>query len=312
MKRRKIWVGLGTAVLVTSQVAAHEERPLPIPGDGVAPAGRARRGGAPSWRRRRARRQGESRRRGRGGGRGRRGRQGILRRRPQAGGPFLPRHRADPRPSPRRRRARPREALGRGAAALPAPVGGDLRQDPGRPEDLRGAALPRRPQGARPDRQGEERRAPTAPRSTALEERLAAADKGVKAKAADWQPFVVDTVLEMLRSAMGEYEEAIAKGRIAKPVEYQDSRGFVWQAEKLFGIGRRGHRAEGRRGPQGRAGGLRRPEEGLAGAGAAEDAGAGRIAGARRRVEDRAAARAIPVNVDHEGCSSGAISQASS
>src|SRR4051795_7252248 len=40
MKRRKIWVGLGTAVLVTSQVAAHEERPLPIPGDGVAPAGR--------------------------------------------------------------------------------------------------------------------------------------------------------------------------------------------------------------------------------------------------------------------------------
>ncbi|MFL5224526.1 MAG: hypothetical protein ACJ8CH_13710, partial [Microvirga sp.] len=53
--------------------------------------------------------------------------------------------------------------------------------------------------------------------------------------AADWQPFVVDTVLEMLRSAMGEYEEAIAKGRIAKPVEYQDSRGFVWQAEKLFG-----------------------------------------------------------------------------
>src|SRR5829696_497051 len=40
MKRRKIWVGLGTAVLVTSQVAAHEETPLPIPSDGVAPAGR--------------------------------------------------------------------------------------------------------------------------------------------------------------------------------------------------------------------------------------------------------------------------------
>ena len=40
MKRRKIWVGLGTAVLVTSQVAAHEERPLPIRRDGVAPAGR--------------------------------------------------------------------------------------------------------------------------------------------------------------------------------------------------------------------------------------------------------------------------------
>ena len=30
MKRRKVWVGLGTAVLVTSQVAAHEEA-LPAP-----------------------------------------------------------------------------------------------------------------------------------------------------------------------------------------------------------------------------------------------------------------------------------------
>jgi len=61
---------------------------------------------------------------------------------------------------------------------------------------------------------------------------LAAADAGVKAK----QPsdgFAVETALELLKSATNEYEEAIVKGRIAKPVEYQDSRGFVWQAEKM-------------------------------------------------------------------------------
>jgi hypothetical protein len=56
----------------------------------------------------------------------------------------------------------------------------------------------------------------------------------VRAKEQNWSAFAVDAMLEMLRSAGNEYEEAVEKGRIAKPVEYQDSRGFVWQAEKLF------------------------------------------------------------------------------
>ena len=68
----------------------------------------------------------------------------------------------------------------------------------------------------------------------ALEERLAAADKGVRAKDQDWPAFAGDTVLEMLHSATNEYEEAIKDGRISEIVEYRDSRGFVWQAEKLF------------------------------------------------------------------------------
>ena len=42
------------------------------------------------------------------------------------------------------------------------------------------------------------------------------------------------SALELLKSATGEYQEAIVKGRIAKPVEYQDARGFVWQAEKMI------------------------------------------------------------------------------
>ena len=60
-----------------------------------------------------------------------------------------------------------------------------------------------------------------------------AADAGVRAKQAS-DSFVVETALELLKSATGEYKQAIAKGRIAKPVEYQDARGFVWQAEKMI------------------------------------------------------------------------------
>lgn len=67
----------------------------------------------------------------------------------------------------------------------------------------------------------------------AVEDALAAAEAGVNAKQAS-DGFVVETALELLKSATGEYRQAIAKGRIAKPVEYQDARGFVWQAEKMI------------------------------------------------------------------------------
>ena len=46
--------------------------------------------------------------------------------------------------------------------------------------------------------------------------------------------FTVGTALEVLKSAQSEYEESMEKGRFVKPVEYQDSRGFVWQAESMF------------------------------------------------------------------------------
>src|SRR3954452_8318505 len=72
-----------------------------------------------------------------------------------------------------------------------------------------------------------------------VEDALAAADAGVKAKQAS-DGFVVETALELLKSATGEYKQAIVKGRIAKPVEYQDARGFVWQAEKMIKAAARG------------------------------------------------------------------------
>jgi len=63
---------------------------------------------------------------------------------------------------------------------------------------------------------------------------LAAADAGMKAKQADWPGFVVEAAVEALKAAAGEYRQAIVGGRIAKPVEYQDARGFVWQAERMI------------------------------------------------------------------------------
>jgi len=68
----------------------------------------------------------------------------------------------------------------------------------------------------------------------AVEEALAAADAGLKTKQQDWESFQVETALELLKSSTNEYQEAIVKGRIAKPVEYQDARGFVWQSEKMI------------------------------------------------------------------------------
>ena len=61
----------------------------------------------------------------------------------------------------------------------------------------------------------------------AVSDALAAADAGLKAKQQNWDGFTVEAALETLKSATGEYQEAVVKGRIAKPVEYQDARGFM-------------------------------------------------------------------------------------
>jgi hypothetical protein len=68
----------------------------------------------------------------------------------------------------------------------------------------------------------------------AVRDALAATDEGLKAKQQNWDAFTVEAALETLKSATGEYQEAIIKGRIAKPVEYQDARGFILHAEKMF------------------------------------------------------------------------------
>jgi hypothetical protein len=38
----------------------------------------------------------------------------------------------------------------------------------------------------------------------------------------------------VLKTAQSEYAEAIEEGKFTKPVEYQDSRGFVLQSERML------------------------------------------------------------------------------
>jgi hypothetical protein len=68
----------------------------------------------------------------------------------------------------------------------------------------------------------------------AVNDALAAADAGMKAKQSNWPSFVVEAAVEALKTAAGEYQAAIVGGRITKPVEYQDARGFVLQAERMI------------------------------------------------------------------------------
>ncbi|PVE21460.1 hypothetical protein DC522_26530 [Microvirga sp. KLBC 81] len=69
----------------------------------------------------------------------------------------------------------------------------------------------------------------------ALDERLAAAETAVRAKQTNGTYFTLETVLEVLQQAADEYGEAIEKNRIANVVEYQDARGFVFEADRLVG-----------------------------------------------------------------------------
>ena len=46
--------------------------------------------------------------------------------------------------------------------------------------------------------------------------------------------FTAKTAAEVLKVALSEYESSIEDGKFAKPVEYQDSRGFLQEAEWML------------------------------------------------------------------------------
>jgi hypothetical protein len=46
--------------------------------------------------------------------------------------------------------------------------------------------------------------------------------------------YTARTVVEVMKVAQSEYEASIEDGRFTKPVEYQDSRGFVWYAARML------------------------------------------------------------------------------
>src|SRR5215203_1161915 len=205
MKRRKVWVGLGAAVLVTSQLAAHEE---------ARPAPEAAVQGAPPLKVAQAHGQhGAVRMAAKAGGEGGEGDEGGAAQKDY-----------DAKLPPALRFYRDIELIrghllvgdelvraGRWAEALPhflhpseeiyGKIRNDLRTYDVAPFE---ATMKSLAQTVKAKNEAAYRTA-----FTALEERLAAADKGVRAKEQNWPALVVDTVLELLRTATNEYEEAL-------------------------------------------------------------------------------------------------------
>jgi hypothetical protein len=69
----------------------------------------------------------------------------------------------------------------------------------------------------------------------AVTDALATADIGMKDKQADnWPGYVTEAAVEAIKTAAGEYQNAIVGSRIGKPVEYQDARGFILEADRMI------------------------------------------------------------------------------
>lgn len=67
-----------------------------------------------------------------------------------------------------------------------------------------------------------------------VEDALAAADAGLKARQPNWPRFTLAVVVAVLKSAPDEYDDAIVKGRIVRPIGYQTARGFILQADRMI------------------------------------------------------------------------------
>jgi hypothetical protein len=68
----------------------------------------------------------------------------------------------------------------------------------------------------------------------AVDQALFAAETAVLKKQQAPADFSAETAIELMKTATGEYAQAIEGTRIAKPVEYQDARGFIWQADRML------------------------------------------------------------------------------
>jgi len=68
----------------------------------------------------------------------------------------------------------------------------------------------------------------------ALDPKLEAAVVAVRKFMTPTPGYTMKTAAELLKVAQGEYAAAIEDGRFAKPVEYQDGRGFMLRAEKMI------------------------------------------------------------------------------
>jgi len=67
-----------------------------------------------------------------------------------------------------------------------------------------------------------------------VEKRLEAAITVAKGFMNPLRTFIAHSASEVLKAALQEYESSLSGGRFVRPVEYQDSRGFVWRAAAMI------------------------------------------------------------------------------
>jgi hypothetical protein len=67
-----------------------------------------------------------------------------------------------------------------------------------------------------------------------VEDALVAADAGLKARQPNWPRFTLAVAVAVLKSAPDEYDDAVAKGRIVRPIGYQSARGLILQADRMI------------------------------------------------------------------------------
>jgi hypothetical protein len=67
-----------------------------------------------------------------------------------------------------------------------------------------------------------------------VEDALNAADASLKARQQSWPRFTVAVALSLLKTAPDEYDDAVQKGRVVRPIGYQTARGYVLQAERMI------------------------------------------------------------------------------
>ena len=67
-----------------------------------------------------------------------------------------------------------------------------------------------------------------------VETLLVAADASLKARQQSWPRFILAVAIAVLKTAPDEYDDAVVKGRVARPIGYQTARGLVLQAERMI------------------------------------------------------------------------------
>ena len=60
------------------------------------------------------------------------------------------------------------------------------------------------------------------------------ADANLKERQPNWPRFVTQVAIAVLKAAPDEYEDAVAKDRIVRPIGYQTARGFILQADRMI------------------------------------------------------------------------------